>query len=253
MKKRKRLKKGQFIFVSILFAMLVCVIIAGQIHDKDVAKANAKITNEFNKSPLATKTTEKNNQSNQKFQGKIWNAIGDSITFRDGYEPIVKDSLGLKSYRNYGKSGFTTEMLLEDMNKWDSNADLITFFAGTNDFGRDLDLSVTKASTEKIFSYLKEKYPNKTIIVILPTQRWGYTGDVLPEKTMTNRKGLTLRQYCDTIAEIAKKYNLKVIDMFNDSGINQSNINQLTIDGLHPNDAGYQKIADVIINYLQKL
>lgn len=246
-------KRWQKILSLVLFLTLVVVIIAGKIHDNNIEKTNAIEAEKYNKTQLENKPKEISDNSNKKYQGKIWNAIGDSITFLNGYEPIVKETLGFSDYRNYGKSGYTTEMLSNEINNWDANADLITFFAGTNDFGRDLDLSVTKASTEKIFSSLKEKYSNKTIIVILPLQRWGYVGDTQPEKTMTNSKGITLRQYCDTIAQVAVAKNFKVIDMYNDSGITKDNINTFTVDGLHPNSDGNQKIASVIIDNLKKL
>lgn len=241
--------RSSSIFVLILFILTIGVLVIGNNHYQNKIKANS--TNASIESEKEIKNQEKVTEG--KFSGKVWNAIGDSITFRDGYVPLVQKSLNIKEYRNYGKSGYTTEMLVGEIENWDSKADLITFFAGTNDFGRNLDLSITKTSTEKIFSKLTEKYPNKNIVVILPLQRWGYSGDIEPEETMTNSKGITLEQYCDTIAEVAQKYNLEVIDMYNDAGISKDNINDFTVDGLHPNDAGNQKIANVITDFLRNL
>ncbi|MEW4281752.1 SGNH/GDSL hydrolase family protein [Priestia megaterium] len=191
-----------------------------------------------------------------KWQGKVWNAIGDSITFQDGYEPVVKNALGLSSYRNYGKSGYTTQMLLGEEPNWDSNADLVTFFAGTNDFGRCDDLSVTQSSMQSICTKLKAKYPGKTIAIFLPLQRWGYTGDVVfgPQDTLINSKGNTLRQYCDVIKQVAIDNNIPVLDLYYLSGIDKVNVGNFTTDGLHPNTTkGYPKIANVMIDFLNSL
>jgi len=193
--------------------------------------------------------------NSSQFSNKIWNAIGDSITWLNKYEPIVANALGLSTVRNYGKSGFSTVMLKSDIASWDNNADLISFFAGTNDFGRCDDLTTTESSVDFIFSNLKTKHPNKKIVVCLPTQRWGYTGDTVQgsQPTMTNTKGITLWQYCEVLKAKAKQYDLPVLDLYNLSGITKDNINTYTYDGLHPNDLGFQKIANIMIDFFNSL
>lgn len=190
-----------------------------------------------------------------KWSGKVWNAIGDSITWLDKYMPVVKNSLALSSYRNYGKSGFSTVMLKGDLDSWDVNADIVTFFAGTNDFGRCDTLATTQSSVDYIFSNLKVKYPNKTIAVFLPLQRWGYTGDTVKgsQPTMTNSDGITLRQYCDVIKSKAEQYGIPVLDLYYLSGIDKNNISTYTTDGLHPNNEGFSKIAQVMIDFINTL
>lgn len=190
-----------------------------------------------------------------KYSGKVWNAIGDSITFQNLWEPTVQSSLGISSYNNYGKSGYSTVMLKGDEASWSLSADIITFFAGTNDFGRCDTLATTQSSVTDILNYLITNFPNKTIVVCLPTQRWGYTGDTYqgPQPTMTNSSGLTLRQYCDTIKSVADGLSIPVCDLYYLSGITKDNITTYTSDGLHPNTAGATKISNVLIDFLNSL
>ena len=44
------------------------------------------------------------------------------------------------------------------------------------------------------------------------------------------------------------KYNIKILDIKDDIG--KAEGNPLLLDGLHPNDAGYQKIAQLIVQYI---
>ncbi|MDR7073302.1 SGNH/GDSL hydrolase family protein [Fictibacillus barbaricus] len=185
-----------------------------------------------------------------KYEGKTWLTIGDSITYLNGYQPIVNQTFNFGEIKNYGKSAFTTEMLVDEMETWPKNAQLVTFFAGTNDFGQNVDLNTTKQSVDTIFRHLKEKYPKSDIVVILPSQRWGFKRDPVPEPTMTNSKGNTLEQYCDVIEESAKKYKLPTIDLYHQSGITKDNIDTYTKDGLHPNKKGFKKIAQVMSDFL---
>lgn len=198
------------------------------------------------KNPYAKKTT-----------WKKWNAIGDSITFFDGYEPVVKNALGIESYTNNGQSGFSTPMIGKSyIDSMSDDYDLITFFMGTNNFGRCNSIAETKSSCESIFSAMADKWQTSDIVIILPIQRWGYTGDDVkgPQVTMTNSDGITLRDYCLAIKEIAEKYTFCVLDGYYRSGIiggENGNTSNYLKDGLHPNDRGNALIANMIVKFLK--
>ncbi|WNB92544.1 SGNH/GDSL hydrolase family protein [Bacillus sp. NEB1478] len=191
----------------------------------------------------------KESTNENKYEGKTWVTIGDSITYQNGYQPLVDQTFHFGKIKNFGKSAYTTEMLVNEMDTWENGAALVTFFAGTNNFGQNVDLDVTKRSTDQIFRHLKEKYPAADIVVVLPSQRWGFMRDPIPEPTMKNHKGITLQQYCDTIEETAKKHKLPVIDLYHNSGITKDNIDTYTKDGLHPNKKGFKKIANVMSDF----
>jgi lysophospholipase L1-like esterase len=53
------------------------------------------------------------------------------------------------------------------------------------------------------------------------------------------------------IKEVCKEYNILVYDLFNESGINESNLKSYTIDNLNLNSTGYIRISTLISNYLK--
>ena len=64
----------------------------------------------------------------------------------------------------------------------------------------------------------------------------------------------TLKGYVDAIREVAEKYSLPVLDLYSNSGIypeNEISRETWTADGLHPNDAGYKKIAGMVKKFLE--
>ena len=64
----------------------------------------------------------------------------------------------------------------------------------------------------------------------------------------------TLKQYVDAIRLTAEKYSLPVLDLYANAGIYpdiEASKNAWTADGLHPNDAGYKKIAGIIQKFLE--
>ena len=219
-------------------------------------KENLNKTDE-NVSALDGRVTTLESKWATKRTWKKWNAIGDSITFLDGYEPIVKNALGIESYTNNGKSGFSTPMIGADyINNMSDNYDLITFFMGTNNFGRCNSIAETKTSCESIFSAMANKWQTSDIVIILPIQRWGYTGDYSKgsQPTMTNSDGITLREYCLAIKEIAEKYSFRVLDGYYRSGIiggKNGNTSNYLSDGLHPNESGNTLIANMIVKFLK--
>jgi len=62
-----------------------------------------------------------------------------------------------------------------------------------------------------------------------------------------------LKTYVAIIREVAEYYSLPVIDLYANSGI-QPKVDimreKFMPDGLHPNDAGHERIAHVIGNFL---
>lgn len=219
-------------------------------------KENLNKTDE-NVSALDGRVTTLENKGATLRTWKKWNAIGDSITYLDGYEPIVKNALGIESYTNNGQSGFSTPMIGKSyIDSMSDDYDLITFFMGTNNFGRCNSIEETKTSCDSIFSAMADKWQTSDIAIILPIQRWGYTGDDVrgPQSTMTNSDGITLRDYCLAIKEIAEKYSFFVLDGYYRSGIiggENGNTSNYLNDGLHPNDKGNELIANMIVKFLK--
>lgn len=76
-------------------------------------------------------------------KGGCWFTLGDSITERGWYQPIVTENLGLKEWKNYGIGGTCLAQKDENDNsaiclryeKMGNNPDIITIWGGVNDFG----------------------------------------------------------------------------------------------------------------------
>lgn len=188
---------------------------------------------------------------------KKWNAIGDSITWLNdnssykGYITRVCEMLGIESYVNHGTAGQKiTDIKSIIQNSIDSDSDLITFFMGTNDFGKSVTIQSMKNACEIVFSSLVNAYPTKDIFVILPIQRWNYVRDSnVPTDSLVNDIGISLREYCNAIKEVAEIYSITVIDLYYKSGIiagENGNTTTYLYDGLHPNDSGFELISKAL-------
>lgn len=215
--------------------------------------------------------------------GKIMNCIGDSITAGyavenpdNRYCEIIKRKYGLKKANCYGINGtriakqksmsenpeydlhFVTRV--PDM---DPDADIITILGGVNDFGHgDAPLGKFSDRTSDTFfgalhvlySTLIEKYPKSKIVVLTPIHF--ENEDCLRTDGETDIKYVSLRTYVEIIKEVAEYYALPVCDLYATSGIQPKVpiIKEMYIpDGLHPNDAGQELIADRIGAFLSSL
>ena len=215
-------------------------------------------------------------------KGKKINFLGDSITEGHGassidncYVSLIEKKTGAVC-RNYGVSGsryaLQNPLYLEVRSDWDfcmrvadldTNADIVVVFGGTNDYGHGSAALGTPGDRTKetfwgachtLYSSLIEKFPEATIVVLTPFHRCNEDNlrgdgskpcDVAPLKT-----------YVDIIRSVAEYYSLPVLDLYASSGI-QPNVPVLKEkympDGLHPNDAGYEKLASKIIRFLENL
>ena len=148
------------------------------------------------------------------------------------------------------------------VDEMDSEADVVVVFGGTNDFGHgDAKIGNMKSRDEYTFygalhslcTSLINKYPNSEIIFMTPLHR-------VSEDDEVNEIGLkhevNLSGYVDIIKEVAGYYGLPVLDLFNTSGIQPKVdiIREIYMpDGLHPSDAGAEKIAKRLYNFLLSL
>ena len=105
-----------------------------------------------------------------------------------------------------------------------------------------------------LYAALIEKYPAARIVVLTPTHRLNEDnprGDGNKPQDVGR-----LIDYVRIIREVAEFYSLPVLDLFAASGI-QPRVQVLREhympDGLHPNDAGNARLAEVISAFLRAL
>ena len=201
-----------------------------------------------------------------KWKNKKWCVVGDSITEVNStasirYHDIIKSHIGCTVY-NQGISGSGYVIsgglaIVNRINKIPSDSDLITIFAGTNDWGRNLTTLGTFSDTTKdtFYGALKlslegiiNKFPTKKIGVITPIPRNTYRNP--------NTAGETLEQYRNAILEVCEYFSIPCLDLYKESGfyVGNSTFNETYLpDGLHPNNAGHELLAEKIEKWIETL
>lgn len=207
--------------------------------------------------------------------GKKINFLGDSITFGyslnsedEVYHQVLLHSAGLASARNYGINGsrIARQSALDDTGpcfaeRWcdmDDDADVIVVFGGTNDQAHgDAPIGLFSDRTSATFygalhvliSGLKSKYPNAVIVFMTPLHR---TEENEPNKATEK----LLIDYVNIIKEVTAFYHIPVLDLHNLCEIqpnNKDDREHLCPDGIHPNAAGQQMVANCLLDFLERL
>lgn len=144
-----------------------------------------------------------------------------------------------------------------------ADADLIVVFGGTNDFGHsdapfgevdgtDTDENNFCGALRLLIVRLMERYPTAVVVFMTPLHR-------RDELSTVNNQGMPRRplsDYVEAIRRITAAYGLPCLDLFATSGIAPRvpvNCETYTVDGLHPNDRGMERIADRLIAFLSAL
>ena len=204
--------------------------------------------------------------------------LGDSIT--EGYRASVFDNVYWKvlgrrtglEVKGYGIAGSRIarqapsdppnpsdeDFVLRAM-RMDEDADIVCVFGGTNDFGHGTALIGTPADRDpytfygalnNLYRTLIERYPHAFIFVMTPLHR---SHEEEASFNTKNPNSLPLIEYVRIIREVAEKYSLPVLDLFQMSGIYpmvQTVRNEDLPDGLHPNDRGHAKLAGIVEQFL---
>ncbi|MDP3735239.1 MAG: GDSL-type esterase/lipase family protein [bacterium] len=168
--------------------------------------------------------------------GKDIIAFGDSLvegigsTAGGGFVPILSERIGRRIV-NLGRSGDTTASGLarvEEIFRYDPQ--VVILVLGGNDFLRKIAQETTFANLERIIERVQEK---GAIVLLL-----GVKGTLLGDKAESYFKELSERR--------GTAYVPNILDgIFGKPG--------LMYDSIHPNDAGYTRIADRLYPELKKL
>ena len=136
----------------------------------------------------------------------------------------------------------------------DPDADLVVVFGGTNDFGHG-DAPIGKETDRTPDSFfgavhdlcgkLLRRYPGAKIVFMTPLPR-----------AEEERNGKTLAEYAEAIKTVCGGVGIPVFDLYRKSGIcpaKEEDRIRFVPDGLHPNEAGAERIADLFGEYLLSL
>lgn len=150
---------------------------------------------------------------------------------------------------------------LETLKSIDFNTvDYAVIHYGTNDFTGNIDIGADSSAEDYAtlcgaLRYSVEKlltaYPKLRIFVSVPVYRfWTSNGVNTYSDTYTNNKGNKLTDFVEAIRNVAREYNLPVIDGYYGLGINKTNAETFLGDGTHFNTIGRARFGEFIGNNL---
>ncbi len=204
------------------------------------------------------------------------NFLGDSITEGCNATTLDRTYWGLfkndgATVRGYGIGGtriakqhtpsneYWDQYFRSRVAQMDPDADVVVVFGGTNDYGHgDAPFGCMEDRTDDTFygalhllyQDLLKKYPNAEIVVMTPIH---YSD----EYALFNGLGVPTRgcleDYVDAIMEVAAYYAIPVVDLYRLSGIQPAEEflkERYAPDGLHPNDAGHERIYRLLKNFI---
>jgi lysophospholipase L1-like esterase len=207
----------------------------------------------------------------QAVNGK-WCSIGTSITwynnnvstaggrFTRGYQDRVMDRLAFKEFANVGDNG---GCIAGSVNK-PVEADYYSIEHGINDWGHGVAVGTIDdyingtnngtfaADYRRLIDKIYSLNPKAKVVLCTPRKGCGFSG-YLPAHWYDEHKGIHLEDYAKLIRQIAEYESLPVADFFSLCG-GDHNLVQLSIDeALHPNDDGYQLMANVLVKAFEKI
>lgn len=229
------------IFIRIYIPLITIIFLASIFTGFCVTYGNATQTMLFGKPKMA----EKYGLSNNADGGTIF--LGDSITQMYDLNFYFKD----KGYINRGISGDRTD---ETLKRLDSNVikfspSKIIFMVGVNDLGAKIDITSICNNYTAIFNALTTALPNAEIFVqsIYPVC---HTGSLLSNISVGARKNQDIIALNIELEKISESFNFIFIDMFSALSTPENTLYKpYTIEGLHLNGKGYEKVTEVLSAY----
>ena len=216
------------------------------------------------------------------------NFLGDSITEGAGvtdqanrYDNRLERMCALAGHNNYSISGSRlahqrcpSEKPRYDLcfcgraYDMDPTADMVIVYGGVNDFIHgDAPFGQPGDTTPATFcggvyflmNFLRETYGDKPILFLSPARcnLRKEISDLIPSThAKKTTPGKALIAYVEVIQETAKQFDIAVMDLYHDLGIDPHDPEAFaayTTDGLHFNDAGHGILAQKLKEFIEAL
>ena len=210
------------------------------------------------------------------YDGNAYNWGKEQGVVATGYQHYMEEELGLTIY-NKGYSGQTMPQIMNNLKTFGDafkSVDYLTIMSGANDERRNTPLGTIAAkgstfdtttyigSLQSGIEYALSYNSDLEIVLFTPIVGWiyapaGYAYDYDKANSPTV-DGIITEKWADAVKEVAELYGLTVCDLYNDCEIqyeiadreaymNDPEPPTNTLYSLHPNTAGYRKMADTII------
>ena len=217
------------------------------------------------------------------------NFLGDNITEGIGvsdvqkyrYDYCLAKMLELSGFNNYSISGSRmAHQTIPSAKPWydltfcgrayamDTNADMVVVYGGVNDyihgdapFGEvgDTTPSTFCGGVYFLMNYLRECYGDKPIIFMTPARCFlrHEVDDLIPSVHAAKCvPGKPLIDYANAIIETAMQFNVKVLDLYRDLGVDPhipEQFDKYTSDGLHFNNEGHLLLAEKLKAFIESM
>lgn len=190
-----------------------------------------------------------------------WLCLGDSITVGEcnhsvSYADYVGKNLENINLLNRGASGYTAFDIYSNYANLDisENPDIVTVFVGTNDWVYDVPIGNPEDRTNDTFcgrlnllmQKIRNRYPFTRVVFFTPIYRDMQPHESIPFTGTTNSNGNTTADFAEAVILCAANHNIEILDLYNLSGINESNADKYLVDGTHPNFEGQILIAEQV-------
>lgn len=247
------------ILLSFLVILTISVLTIGFYRDSKIEKLNATKAKIVNKQIIVKENKdEKIERRKFPYENRNWLAVGDSITHFNKYQSIVAKLCKIDTVSTDAIYGEQLGQMADTLTKDNLlNVDIVTIFGGTNDYGKNKllgnisdnkNINTFYGNVKNVINKIYIINPKAKIVFITPLKRGRFENQpVYPNR---NIAGFRLEQYVQAIKAVCGQKSIQVIDLFNESGINENNLSQYTMDNLHPNAAGYDKISKIIADKL---
>ena len=254
-------------------ALILCAIASAAMAQSFTVYENGK-TSGFNEEDVDSIVFSPDKAPAAKPQPRVinarWCSLGTPISWLNentasypltkGYETRVMEKLAFTKVSNQAVNGGTISSALNAV----INADYYTIEHGINDWGHSTPVGTIRdyinnarngtfaAYYRQVIERIFQRNPKARVILCTPRKAYGFNG-YLPDHWYDPKGGIYLKEYADLIREIAAYESFPVADFFAECG-GQRQLSYLSYDvALHPNDAGMQIMANVLIQAFEKI
>ena len=208
-------------------------------------------------------------QEPRKVKGR-WCSLGTSISWLNentasypltkGYQTRVMEKLAFTNFSNAAVNGGVLSSAISAV----VYADYYTIEHGINDWGHSTPVGTIEdyinnkkngtfaAIYRQLIDRIFARNKKARVILCTPRKAYGFNG-YLPDHWYDPLNGIYLQQYAELIRQIAAYESFPVADFFAECG-GQRQLSNFSYDtALHPNDAGMQIMANVLIQAFEKI
>lgn len=199
--------------------------------------------------------------------GWQWHRYIDQWAKNNGIETTVVN-LGIGG-TSVCTSSYVTDTLKPFVNRLETiptDADIVTIFGGTNDWGNNATIGTIDDTGKETFygaykyilEWLAINRPNAKVMTMTPLKRYFRGGGTtwVNAQTTRNSKGQLLQDYVKAVKDVSDLYAVPCVDLHNDSGLNpviESVRNRFMGDGLHPTAEGNKRMYPIILDKMRPL